>query len=580
MLACQAAFTQSLTVVTVYATLGEEGLTHGVSQTASKLLVVDAKLLKTVASAIKASKKGTWPCAHVLYIADQPRKADPIVAKSVQESLAALAAAGVSVTTFDDAIAKGAALKRAPTPPAPSDLAVIMYTSGTTGLPKGVMITHSNILAAMAGLLGRMEGYGITTETGTTETYLAYLPLAHIMEMVCEMAVYGFGARVAFGSPHTLTPTGVKIKTGTCEGDGAVAAPTVLVFAPAVLDKVYAGLNAKIAAASPTIQKLFAKGMASGEANWDCNVIGAHWFYNKLVFKKVQALLGGKMKLAGTGSAPLAPKAQKFVQTAFNTPTRQGYGLTETCAVTTLQNACDNTAAVVGPPVGCCCIKLLDWAEGNYLVADANDPKIGMPRGEILIGGPSVCQGYLVDPKAPDPEVIKKNAEEFSTDENGIRWFHTGDVGQITPAGQVQIIDRKKDLVKLQQGEYVALSKVENAIKECPLVELPMCYARSTESYCVALVCPSHAALKALGTSMGLGTDVATLCKSEKVIAEVQKQIHAVVKGKLVAFETPKRIGLVDDPWTPENELLTAAMKLKRKPICDRHKAELDKLYK
>ena len=110
----------------MYATLGEEGLTHGVSQTASKLLVVDAKLLKTVASAIKASKKGTWPCAHVLYIADQPRKADPIVAKSVQESLAALAAAGVSVTTFDDAIAKGAALKRAPTPPAPSDLAVIM----------------------------------------------------------------------------------------------------------------------------------------------------------------------------------------------------------------------------------------------------------------------------------------------------------------------------------------------------------------------------------------------------------------------------------------------------------------------
>jgi len=202
-----------------------------------------------------------------------------------------------------------------------------------------------------------------------------------------------------------------------------------------------------------------------------------------------------------------------------------------------------------------------------------------MPRGEILIGGPSVCQGYLVDPKDPDPEVIKKNAEEFSTDENGIRWFHTGDVGQITPAGQVQIIDRKKDLVKLQQGEYVALSKVENAIKECPLVELPMCYARSTESYCVALVCPSHAALKALGTSMGLGTDATALCKSEKVVAEVLKQIHAVVKGKLVPFETPKKIALVDDPWTPENELLTAAMKLKRKPICDRHKSELDKLY-
>merc|ERR1719382_763010 len=113
-----------------------------------------------------------------------------------------------------------------------------------------------------------------------------------------------------------------------------------------------------------------------------------------------------------------------------------------------------------------------------------------------------VCQGYLVDPEPPDADVIKKNATEF-TEEHGIRWFHTGDIGQFTPLGQLQIIDRKKDLVKLQQGEYVALSKVENALKSCPLVELPMCYARSTESYCIALICPSHPALKALGESMG-----------------------------------------------------------------------------
>merc|ERR1711959_556024 len=129
----------------------------------------------------------------------------------------------------------------------------------------------------------------------------------------------------------------------------------------------------------------------------------------------------------------------------------------------------------------------------------------------------------LVDKDKPDPDVVKKNAEEFSTCALGHRWFHSGDVGQITVDGQLQIIDRKKDLVKLQMGEYVALSKVENVIKECPLVELPMVYARSTESFCVALVCPSHVALKALGTSMGLGTDVESLCANPKIIAEVSK---------------------------------------------------------
>jgi len=214
------------------------------------------------------------------------------------------------------------------------------------------------------------------------------------------------------------------------------------------------------------------------------------------------------------------------------------------------------------------------------MLADAHKPDVMMPRGEVLIGGPMVCMGYLVDPSRPDAEVVKKNKEEFTTDAKGIRWFHTGDIGQITPDGQLQIIDRKKDLVKLQQGEYVALSKVENIRKEWPLVELPMCYARSTESFCIALVCPSHAALKALGSSMGKGTDVPTLCADKDIVAEVSKQCLAVCKPKLVGFEIPKKIGLVADTWTPDNDLLTAAMKLKRVPIVAKHKAELDVLYK
>ena len=124
-----------------------------------------------------------------------------------------------------------------------------------------------------------------------------------------------------------------------------------------------------------------------------------------------------------------------------------------------------------------------------------------------------------------------------------------------------------------------ASCQVENVLKECPLVELPLCYARSTESFCIALVCPSHVALKALGKSLGLGEDVPTLCANKQIIAEVSKQCLAVCKPKLVGFEIPKKIGLVAETWTPDNDLLTAAMKLKRIPIVAKHKAELDSLY-
>jgi len=236
--------------------------------------------------------------------------------------------------------------------------------------------------------------------------------------------------------------------------------------------------------------------------------------------------------------------------------------------------------------------------------------------------------------------VIKKNNEDFSVDADGMRWFHTGDIGQINKDGCLQIIDRKKDLVKLQQGEYVALSKVrmwcgdsisshprcqsrsdtshvigllvrrsdahgplsthtwpalvcstrptpvrpvqvESALKSCPLVEVHLCYGRSSESYCVALVCPVHAQLKALGDEMGLrGKNHEELCADAKVVAEVTRRCQAACKGKLVGFEIPKKIGLVSETWTPENDLLTAAMKLKRIPICKKHAAELDVLYK
>lgn len=129
--------------------------------------------------------------------------------------------------------------------------------------------------------------------------------------------------------------------------------------------------------------------------------------------KKVASLLGGNVKLIITGSAPLGPEMQKFVQTVFACPVRQGYGLTETMAGSCITATTDNATSVVGPPQECACIRLRDWEEGGYRAADLHNPEIARRRGEVLIGGPMVCAGYLTNPEMPDPEVEAKNKEEL-----------------------------------------------------------------------------------------------------------------------------------------------------------------------
>ena len=587
-LAAQGAFTQGLTVVTIYATLGEEGFTHGAAQTKAKLVVADAKLLKVLGKVFKSKDPKLNNLKKVVYIPDEPLTPDKIVADQTLEAIAEISSCGVEVITLADLMKKGQAAPLAPRPPTPADIAIIMYTSGTTGAPKGVMITHANVVATAAGLSDKMKSFNMMS--GEQEVFLAYLPLAHIMEMAAELMCYFIGMQVGYGSPHTLTPTGVKVYQGAngkspypaggSMGDAQCLKPSLMVFAPAVLDKVYIGLNQKMAAASPVVQKLFKWGLAAGERRYDQGLIGSSWFYNKIVFKKVQALLGGNLKACITGSAPLSPSIQKFAQTCFNCPVRQGYGLTETCASSVIGEACENATGIIGPPTTSTSIKLRDWEEGGYRLSDATLKGVEMPRGEILIGGPMVCKGYFVDPSDPDPDVVAKNKSEFVRDADGVTYFCTGDIGQVSRNGCVQIIDRKKDLVKLQQGEYVALSKVENAMKNCTLVEVPCCYAESTYDYCVALVCPSHLALKALAKTLGVASeDVAVLCEDPKIVAEVSKQILAAVKGKLTGFEIPKKVALIADTFTPENEMLTSAFKLKRKPIADQHRAVLNKLY-
>merc|ERR1712137_293531 len=212
--------------------------------------------------------------------------------------------------------------------------------------------------------------------------------------------------------------------------------------------------------------------------------------------------------------------------------------------------------------------------------SDKDKPEFGMRRGEILIGGPTVSQGYFISPTRPNEELRKKNQEDWVTID-GIRFFRSGDIGQIRPNGTLEIIDRKKDLWKGPNGEYVALTKVEAALKLCDFVELPMVYGGTGKTQVIALICPQKKRIEALATELGItGLDFDGLCKDPRIVAKVADACKASCKAqKLVAFETPQHYALIAELWTPENDMLTAAMKMKRPAIADKHKADIDRVY-
>ena len=213
---------------------------------------------------------------------------------------------------------------------------------------------------------------------------------------------------------------------------------------PLVIERIYKGINTKVESGGPFKTKLF-KFCVEYKMKWTKRGMSTP-LINKLIFSKVTGTVGGNLKFLLTGGAPLAPKSQEFVRTVLGVKLVQGYGLTETIACASISDPNDLRTGLVGPPLVGVDLKIVSWPEGGYTVHDACGP-----RGEIVIGGYHVAKGYY--------NMEQKTAEDFYDGPEGYRWFRTGDVGQILSDGSLKIVDRKKDLVKLQMGEYVSLGK-------------------------------------------------------------------------------------------------------------------------
>ncbi|XWS21620.1 hypothetical protein CRYUN_Cryun30bG0070000 [Craigia yunnanensis] len=545
-IALQACFRRNVTVVTIYASLGEEALCHSLNETEVTTVICGNKELKKLVN-----------------ISGQLDTVKRVIC--MDDEIPTSGSGRWTITSFADVERVGRENPVDANLPLSADVAVIMYTSGSTGLPKGVMMTHGNVLATVSAVMTIVPGLG------SKDVYLAFLPLAHILELAAENLIPAVGGVIGYGTPLTLTDTSSKIKAGT-KGDATVLSPTVMAAVPAILDRVRDGVRKKVDAKGGLSKKFFdlaySRRLSAINGSW----FGAwgleKFLWNFIVFKKVRAILGGRIRFLLSGGAPLSADTQRFINICLGAPIGQGYGLTETCAGATFSEVDDISVGRVGSPLPCSFIKLIDWPEGGYLTSDSP-----MPRGEIVVGGPSVTLGYFKNEE--------KTKELYKVDERGMKWFYTGDIGQFHADGCLEIIDRKKDIVKLQHGEYVSLGKVEAALSISPYVDNIMLHADPFHSYCVALVVASQHAVEDWASKQGAAfTDFADLCEKEETTKEVHSSLVQIAKkSRLEKFEIPAKIKLLSTPWTPESGLVTAALKIKREAIRKAFSEDLAKLY-
>ncbi|KAK4499097.1 hypothetical protein PRZ48_009609 [Zasmidium cellare] len=545
---------QSLAIVTAYDTLGEDGLKHSLLQTNAKAIFLDPHLITKLINPLKEAKD----IQHVVYNDDDAptSKADP---KKLEADIVKLKEAHphLTIRSFSELIKLGEENKVEPTPPEPEDLCCIMYTSGSTGTPKGVLLTHKNVVAAISGVDVIVGPY-----LGPGDGLLTYLPLAHILEFVFESACLYWGGTMGYGNPKTISDASMK----NCKGDIAEFKPTILVGVPAVWETVKKGIQAKVAKLNPISRNMFWGAMTAKNfmMNNSSYLPGSHIgtsIVDNVVFKKVAEATGGRLRICMNGGGPVAKETQRFISMCI-APMVSGYGLTETSAMGALMDPLSWTDESLGEITGAVEVKLVDFPDAGYY--STNTP----PQGEIWIRGDSVTVGYL--------DLEKENKESF---QDG--WFKTGDIGEFNQRGELRIIDRKKNLVKTLNGEYIALEKLESVYRSCHVVGNICVYAAQDQNKPIAIVVPAEPALKQLANDNGVsGNGLEDLCSDKKVNDLVLKEMQAAgKKGGLSGFEIIEGVVLADEAWTPENGLVTSAQKLNRKGLTEKYKKDIDAAY-
>ncbi|XP_044502298.1 long chain acyl-CoA synthetase 1-like isoform X2 [Mangifera indica] len=472
-----------------------------------------------------------------------------LLSKEEKEKIALL---GIKSYSWDEFLHLGKENTSEMLPPQPFHICTIMYTSGTSGDPKGVVLTHETIATFVRGVDLFMDQF--EDKMTSDDVYLSFLPLAHILDRMIEEYFFRKGASVGYyhGDLNALRDDLMELK------------PTLLAGVPRVFEKIHEGIKKALEELRPLRRRIFDAlyNYKLGWMNMGYKQKYASPLADFLAFRKVKARLGGRLRLVLCGGAPLSTEVEEFLRVTCCAFMVQGYGLTETCGPVTVgvpdEMCMVGAAGIVGVYNE---LRLEEVPDMGY--HPFSDP----PTGEICVRGKTLFAGYYKNAELTR-EVIKDG------------WFHTGDIGQILPNGIVKIIDRKKNLIKLSQGEYVALEYLENVYSIAPIVEDIWVYGDSFKSLLVSVVVPHEESTKKWAYSNGHMGSFSELCSLDQLKDYVLSELNcAAEKKKLRGFEYIKGVILDPRPFDMERDLVTATLKKRRNKLRQHYQVEIDELY-
>ncbi|CAN8215972.1 unnamed protein product [Coccothraustes coccothraustes] len=528
-----ACYTYSMVAVPLYDTLGPEAIVYIVNKADISVVICDTPAKAEVL--LKNCEDKKTPCLKIIVLMD-------LFDKELKDRGAKV---GIEILSLQEVEELGRNNIKEPVPPKPEDLSVVCFTSGTTGNPKGAMLTHQNVVSNAAAFLRCTEN---TIECTSSDIAISYLPLAHMFERVVQTVIYSCGAKVGFfqGDIKLLTDDMKTLK------------PTLFPVVPRLLNRVYDKIQSGANTPVKNFLLKFAVFMKMAEIKQGIFRNDSIW--DKLVFKPIQKNMGGRVRIMVTGAAPISPSVLTFLRAALGCQIFEGYGQTECSAGSTFSMPGDWTTGHVGAPLACNIIKLDDVEEMSYFSSNN--------EGEVCIKGPNVFKGYLKDPE--------KTAEAIDKD----GWLHTGDIGKWLPNGTLKIIDRKKNIFKLAQGEYIAPEKIENVyIRSAPVAQV-FVHGESLRSFLIGIVVPDAELLPEFAAKLGVKGSFEELCKNPAVKkAILDDMIRLGREAGLKSFEQVKDLYIHTELFSVENGLLTPTLKAKRGDLVKFFQKEIEALY-
>ena len=542
------AIKDSITIVTIYETLGLVAIEYILSQTQLTSVVIEVKALKTLYNL--ASQNKIHNLKNIIVI----EKEDD------EETCQELSKLGLNIYSWEEIVEKGKTSGKniILTSAKPDDICTINYTSGTTGYPKGVKLTHKNIVVGTD--VGELIGLNATTK----DLYLSFLPYAHIMETL--IITYAFNHGVPIGIYNGNAKLLVE--------DIQILKPTALCAVPKIFQRIYDAIKSKVNTLSPLKKRIFEQAIKIKMKDYLNTGMYKNILLDNLVFTEVRKTMGGRLRFMLVGSAPMEGYILNFLRVSLSVEIMEGYGQTEDVAGVLLSNTCDPITGHLGGPGYWSEIKLVDQPELGYTCKNVDAIGNLRPSGELCVRGPTLFKGYFRD-EEKTKETIDKDG-----------WLHSGDVAMIIPehGNAMKIVDRVKNIFKMQQGEYISPEKIENIYSNCKYIEQIFVHGNSLKSFLICIVYPKINDIIDFFKNKGIQDINKNNVKNYYENEELKKEIINVMdkfgrEKNLMGFELPKKIYLVKEPFSIENQIMTPTMKLRRHFAKKFFEEQINKLY-